>query len=46
LSILDANQDGRVTLSDLGSIAIKYLCGNNNSFGTSRKSFATITTQE
>jgi hypothetical protein len=45
MNILDTNQDGKVTLSDLGSVAIKYLCGNNNSFGTSRKSFATITTQ-
>lgn len=45
MSILDANQDGRVTLSDIGSIAIKYLCGNNHSFAASRKSFATITTQ-
>jgi hypothetical protein len=46
MNVLDVNQDGRVTLPDFGSLALKYLCGRGDQYGTSRKSFATITTQE
>lgn len=29
MNILDVNQDGKITLTDIASLAVKYLCGQN-----------------